>query len=266
MSGLTDARMKLEGKKAFITGASRGIGRAIALAFAKEGCALALGARSMDALTKLAKEIGAEGGTAHPVSIDVSEASSIDDAKAAVDKALGNVHIVVNNAGIAQSVKVLDMDDDHWQSHLDINLTGTFRVTRAFLPGVLAEGWGRIINIASTAGKVGFQYTAAYCASKHGVIGLTRALALEMATHNVTVNAICPGFVNTEMTSQAAKNIAAKTGGSEEDAIAWLKKLSPQNRFVEPEEIAAVAVTLASEEARGMTGQAINIDGGAVVY
>ena len=134
------------------------------------------------------------------------------------------------------------------------------------MPGLVAEGWGRIINIASTAGKVGFQYTAAYCASKHGVIGLTRALALEMASKNVTVNAICPGFVNTDMTLESARNIAQKTGGSEADAIAWLKKLSPQNRFVEPEEIAAVAVMLASEDACGITGQAINIDGGAVVY
>lgn len=128
------------------------------------------------------------------------------------------------------------MDDEHWQSHLDINLTGTFRVTRAFLPGLVAEGWGRVINIASTAGKVGFQYTAAYCASKHGVIGLTRALALEMASENGTVNAIRPGFVNTDMTSEAARNIAQKTGGSEADALRWLKKFSPQNRFVEPGE------------------------------
>ena len=171
--------MKLRDRRAFITGASRGIGRAIALAFAKEGAVLALGARSMDSLEKLAAEIEADGGNAVPIQIDVGSESSIADAKAAVGKKLGDIHIVVNNAGIARSVKVLDMDDEHWQSHLDINLTGTFRVTRAFLPGLVAEGWGRVINIASTAGKVGFQYTAAYCASKHGVIGLTRALALE---------------------------------------------------------------------------------------
>lgn len=258
--------MKLRGRKAFVTGASRGIGRAIALAFAKEGAELALGARSSAPLTELADEIQAEGGTAVPIETDVSDASSIAEAKATVQEKLGNVHIVVNNAGIAKSVKVLDMDDEHWQSHLDINLTGTFRVTRAFLPDLVAEGWGRVINIASTAGKVGFQYTAAYCASKHGVIGFTRALALEMAKANITANAICPGFVNTDMTSETAKTIAQKTGGSEADAVKWLKKLSPQNRLVEPEEIAAVAVMLASDDARGITGQAINIDGGAVVY
>ncbi len=258
--------MKLRDKKAFITGASRGIGRAIALAFAKEGASLALGARSMDALSSLAYKIEAEGGNAVPIQIDVGDAGSIDAAQSAVDEKLGKVHIVVNNAGIAQSINVLNMDDAHWQSHLDINLTGTFRVTRAFLPGLIAQGWGRVINIASTAGKVGFQYTAAYCASKHGVIGFTRALALEMASKSITANAICPGFVNTEMTSAAARNIAEKTGGSEADALAWLKKVSPQNRFVEPEEIAAVAVMLASEEACGINGQAINVDGGAVVY
>lgn len=258
--------MSLRDRKAFITGASRGIGRAIALAFASEGASLALGARSMDGLSSVAAEIEAVGGTAVPIRIDVGDARSIETATSAVIEKLGNVHIVVNNAGIAKSVNVLKMDDAHWQSHLDINLTGTFRVTRAFLPGMIAEGWGRVINIASTAGKVGFQYTAAYCASKHGVIGFTRALALEMALKNITANAICPGYVNTEMTSAAARNIAEKTGGSEADAIAWLKKISPQNRFVEPEEIAAVAVMLASEQARGINGQAINVDGGDVVY
>ncbi|MGH9391213.1 MAG: SDR family oxidoreductase, partial [Vicinamibacteria bacterium] len=119
---------------------------------------------------------------------------------------------------------------------------------------------------ASTAGKVGFAYTAAYCASKHGLIGFTRALALEMATSGVTVNAICPGFVRTDMADEAARNIAAKTGKSEAEATRWLEALSPQNRLMEPEEVAAVAVLLASEEARGVNGQAINVDGGAVVY
>lgn len=258
--------MKLRGKTAFITGASRGIGHAIALAFAREGAELALGARSMDSLALVASEIEAGGGSAVPIRIDVGDGDSVDAARAAVHEKLGNVHIVVNNAGIAESVKVLDMDEAHWQSHLDVNLTGTFRVTRAFLAGLVAEGWGRVINIASTAGKVGYRYTAAYCASKHGVIGFTRALALEMASKNVTVNAICPGYVNTDMASKASKNIAKKTGGTESDAMAWLAQQSPQNRLVEPEEVAAVAVMLAGDDARGINGQAINIDGGAVVY
>ena len=250
--------MKLQGKKALVTGASRGIGRAIALAFAEEGATVVLGSRSLASLEALAKAIG----TAVAVRLDVTDPESIARAREEV----GEVQILVNNAGIAGSVKVLAMDDAHWQSHLDVNLTGAFRVTRAFLAPMAAAKWGRVINIASTAGKVGFAYTAAYCASKHGLIGFTRALALEMATSGVTVNAICPGFVRTEMASEAARNIAAKTGKSEAEATRWLEALSPQNRLMEPEEVAAVAVLLASEEARGVNGQAINIDGGAVVY
>jgi len=251
--------MKLQGKKALVTGASRGIGRAIALAFAEEGATVVLGSRNLGSVEALAKEIG---NNALPIRLDVTDLQSIAQAR---EKA-GDVNVLVNNAGIAGSVKVLAMDDEHWQSHLDVNLTGAFRVTRAFLAPMVAAKWGRVIQIASTAGKVGFAYTAAYCASKHGLIGFTRALALEMATSGVTVNAICPGFVRTEMASEAARNIAAKTGKSEAEATRWLEALSPQNRLMEPEEVAAVAVLLASEEARGVNGQAINIDGGAVVY
>jgi NAD(P)-dependent dehydrogenase (short-subunit alcohol dehydrogenase family) len=258
--------MKLQGKSALVTGASRGIGRAIALAFAKEGAAVALTARRIEALDALAREIDAAGGKTLAVSLDVTNSKSIAEAHGRVTKELGAVQILVNNAGIAGSVKVLAMDDEHWQSHLDVNLTGAFRVTRAFLPAMVEAKWGRVINIASTAGKVGFQYTAAYCASKHGLLGFTRALALEMATLGVTVNAICPGFVATDMALEAARNIAKKTGKSEADATKWLAALSPQNRLMEPAEVAAVAVLLASDEATGVNGQAINIDGGAVVY
>jgi NAD(P)-dependent dehydrogenase (short-subunit alcohol dehydrogenase family) len=250
--------MKLNGKKAFITGAGRGIGRAIALAFAREGAHVALGSRNLAALEALAAEIG----SATAVRLDVSDPASIAKARQEV----GEIQILVNNAGIARSAKVLSMEDGDWQSHLDVNLTGAFRVTRAFLPAMVEGKWGRVINIASTAGKVGFAYTAAYCASKHGLIGFTRALALEMATLGVTVNAICPGFVRTEMASEAARNIAQKTKKTEAEATRWLEELSPQKRLMEPEEVAAVAVLLASEEARGVNGQAINIDGGAVVY
>ncbi|MGH9322976.1 MAG: SDR family NAD(P)-dependent oxidoreductase [Vicinamibacteria bacterium] len=258
--------MKLEGKNALITGAGRGIGRAIALAFAKEGAAVALGARRLAAAEEVAREISAAGGRPLAVELDVTDSGSIERAKAEVAGKLGGIQILVNNAGIAGSVKVLAMDDAHWQSHMDVNLTGAFRVTRAFLPGMVSAKWGRVIQIASTAGKVGFQYTAAYCASKHGLLGFTRALALEMAALGVTANAICPGFVRTDMASEAVRNIAVKTGKSESEAKRWLEALSPQNRLMEPEEVAAVAVLLASDEGRGINGQAINIDGGSVVY
>ncbi len=258
--------MKLEGRVALVTGASRGIGKAISRALAREGASVAIGARSMDDLRKVASIIEAEDGKAHPVFLDVADKASIRKASSNVEAELGPVEIVVNNAGIAESAKTVEMDDDLWDEHLRVNLTGAYWVTQAFLPGLIERGWGRIINIASTAGKVGFLYTAAYCASKHGLIGLTRALALEMVRYNVTVNAICPGFVMTGMATRSAIKIAQKTGISEEEATAKLAELSPQNRLIEPEEVAEVAVMLASEDARGINGQAINVDGGAVVY
>jgi 3-hydroxybutyrate dehydrogenase len=258
--------MKLEGRVALVTGASRGIGKAISLALAREGAAVALGARSEKDLQKVASAIEAEDGKALPVFLDVADKASIDEAASKVVAELGPVEIVVNNAGIAESAKTVEMSDDLWDEHLQVNLTGAYRVTKAFLPGLIERGWGRIINIASTAGKVGFLYTAAYCASKHGLIGFTRALALEMARYDITVNAICPGFVATDMAARSAAKIARKTGVSEEEARSKLARISPQNRMIEPEEVAEVAVMLASEQARGINGQAINVDGGAVVY
>ena len=157
-------------------------------------------------------------------------------------------------------------DESLWQRHLAVNLTGTFHCTRAALPAMLEQGWGRIINIASIAGKTGAPYISAYAASKHGVLGLTRSLALEVAANGVTVNAICPGYVDTEMTSRGIENIVAKTGKSADDALEAIKKMSPQNCLVTPEEVAAVALLLASDEGAGINGQAINVDGGTVLF
>jgi NAD(P)-dependent dehydrogenase (short-subunit alcohol dehydrogenase family) len=174
--------------------------------------------------------------------------------------------ILVNNAGIAESAPFVQTDDELWQRHLAINLTGTFYCTRAALPAMLARGWGRIINVASIAGKTGAPYIAAYAASKHGVLGLTRSLALEVATKGVTVNAICPGYVDTDMTTRALERIEAKTGRSATDALEAIKRMSPQQRLITPEEVAAVALLLASDEGRGINGQALNVDGGTVLY
>ena len=151
------------------------------------------------------------------------------------------------------------------KSRTHINLTSVFKITRAFLPELVAQKWGRVINIASTAGKVGFQYTAAYCASKHGVVGFTRARARDGDARGDGERDL-PRLREHRYGARAARNIAAKTGGSEEEARKWLSKLSPQNRLMEPEEVAAVAVMLAADASRGINGQAINIDGGAVVY
>jgi NAD(P)-dependent dehydrogenase (short-subunit alcohol dehydrogenase family) len=174
--------------------------------------------------------------------------------------------ILVNNAGVAESATLPNTTNELWHRHLAINLTGTFYCTRAALPAMLERKWGRIINIASIAAKAGAPYISAYAASKHGVLGLTRSVALEVAASGVTVNAICPGYVDTEMVSRGVQQITAKTGRSAEEALDALKKMSPQNRLVTAEEVAALALLLASEEGRGINGQGINIDGGSVLF
>jgi NAD(P)-dependent dehydrogenase (short-subunit alcohol dehydrogenase family) len=174
--------------------------------------------------------------------------------------------ILVNNAGIAESATLDKTSDELWQRHIGVNLSGTFFCMRAALPDMVASGWGRIVNIASIAGKTGAPYIAAYSASKHGVLGLTRSVALEVASKGITVNAICPGYVDTEMTSRGIENITAKTGKSVDDALSAIKRMSPQNRLVTSEEVAALALLLASEDGRGINGQAINVDGGTVLY
>ncbi|MDQ2857007.1 MAG: SDR family oxidoreductase [Acidobacteriota bacterium] len=260
--------MKLGGKLAFITGGGRGIGSAIALAFAREGADVAVVARTEEQVHTVAAAIQNECRVqAVAVVCDVSQPESVNAAFTRVRTEAGRYpDLLVNNAGIAVSAPFLKTDDELWQRHLGINLSGTFYCTRAALPAMLERGWGRVINIASIAGKTGAPYIAAYSASKHGVLGLTRSLALEVATKGITVNAICPGYVDTEMTSRGIENITARTGKSADESLELLKSMSPQRRLVTSEEVAAVALLLASEEGRGITGQAINVDGGTVMF
>jgi 3-hydroxybutyrate dehydrogenase len=201
------------------------------------------------------------------VACDVSQSEHIEPAFAHIAEVFGRrPDILVNNAGIAESAPLLKTTDELWQRHLAINLSGTFYCTRAALPAMVERGWGRIINVASVAGKTGMPYIAAYAASKHGVLGLTRSVALEVATKGVTVNAICPGYVETAMAQHAIENITDKTGKPAAEARAILERLSPQQRLVTPEEVAALAILLASQEGRGINGQAINVDGGSVLF
>lgn len=260
--------MKLAGRIAIITGAGRGIGRAIALAFAREGASVSLCSRTGEEVERVAEEIRRDTGSEvmHDV-CDVSDPAEVKEFFLATHKAFHRgADILVNNAGVAESAKLADTSDEFWRRHIAVNLSGTFYCMRAALPSMVERGWGRVINVASIAGKTGAPYIAAYAASKHGVLGLTRSAALEVATKGVTVNAICPGYVDTEMTARALDRIEAKTGRSRDEALASIKRMSPQNRLVTAEEVAAVALLLASEEGRGITGQAINVDGGAVLF
>src|SRR5678815_2598213 len=247
----------LNDKVALITGGGRGIGRAIALTFAKHGARVAVAARTREQVEAVAQEIGDK---AVALVCDVSNPDQVAEI-------LGEIKpdILVNNAGIAESATFVDTTDELWQRHLAINLSGTFYCTRAALPLSLERGWGRIINIASIAAKTGAPYIAAYTASKHGVLGLTKSIALEVATTGITVNAICPGYVDTDMVSRGVEKITSRTGRTAEEALDTLKKMSPQNRLVTPEEVAAVALLLASDEGRGINGQGINVDGGTVL-
>lgn len=251
------------GKRALVTGASRGIGRSTALALAEAGVDVALAARGADELRQVATEIAALGRKAFTIQCDVTDGAQVQQMVDSTREQLGGLDILVNNAGSAQSAKFLGHPDELWQRMLATNLTSVYYATKAAAPAMVAQQWGRIITIASVAGKVGSRYTAAYTASKHGVLGLMKAVALELATSGVTVNSVCPGYVDTPMTDAAVANIVARTGMSEADARANLASSSPQRRLVTPEEVARVVVFLAAEGSGGITGQAINVDGGS---
>lgn len=260
--------MKLQNRLALITGGGRGIGRAIALAFAGEGAQVAVAARTMEQVESVAKELTDQFQVqATAITCDVSDGKSVTAMFGRVEEVFGRgLDILVNNAGIAESALLVKTNDELWRRLQGINLDGTFYCMRAAMPGMIERGWGRIINIASIAGKTGAPYIAAYAASKHGVLGLTRSASQEVARNGITVNAICPGYVDTVMTTRGIENITNKTSLTRDQALDSIKKMSPQNRLVTAEEVAALALLLASEDGRGINGQAINVDGGGVLF
>jgi NAD(P)-dependent dehydrogenase (short-subunit alcohol dehydrogenase family) len=255
----------LAGRHALVTGGGRGIGAAIATALAAEGARLTLLGRDRTVLEAHAATLPPSA-QAHAVVADVADAAAVAAAFTAARAAHGEVEILVNNAGIGVSMPFAKLDEATWNAVIATNLTGTYHCTRAAVPAMLAARRGRIVNIASTAGLVGGRYIAAYTAAKHGVVGLTRALATELGPSGITVNAVCPGFTESEMLDRTLSAIVTATGRTAETAASALLARNPLGRFVRPGEVAAAVVWLCRAEADAITGQAIAIDGGEVQH
>lgn len=248
---------------ALVTGGGRGIGRACALALAADGFDVAVAARSIGQLEAVAAELDALGASALALPVDLRDRAAIDAMVAQVGAELGPPSVLVNNAGAAESHKLEGHPDELWERMLDVNLTAVFRVTRACAPAMLAAGWGRVVNVGSVASLTGARYISAYTAAKHGLLGLTRALAAEWATRGITVNMVAPGYVDTDMTAASVANIVRRTGRGPDEALAALTRMSPQHRLVSPDEVAAVVRLLAGAAAASINGAVIPVDGGA---
>lgn len=257
------AMAQLAGRHAVVTGASRGIGAAIAAALTAEGVHVSLLGRDAGNLQRVCANLGG-GDRALPIVADIADPVSVQSAFTAARSRFGPVHLLVNNAGQAASAKFTDTDEALWSRLIAVNLTGTYLATRQAVPDMLAQGFGRIVNIASTAGLRGAAYISAYASSKHAVVGLTRSLALEYASRNITVNAVCPGFVNTDIVKDAIANIKSKTGRSDAEALAALVATNPQRRLVEPQEVADAVMWLCRPGSESVTGQSIVLAGGEV--
>jgi NAD(P)-dependent dehydrogenase (short-subunit alcohol dehydrogenase family) len=255
----------LKGKVVLVTGASGGIGRAIALAFATQGSHVTVTGRTQATLETVAEEIRRTGVEAFSRICDVTQKAQVERLKQEISSRFGPVQVLVNNVGIAPAAGFLEMQDSLWEEVMRVNLTGTYNCCKVFLAEMMASKWGRIINIASTVAKVAYSRISAYVTSKHAVLGLTRALAVETAKFGVTVNAVCPGYVDTGLTRRNALLMARKRGKPLADSLELLASTSPQKRLIQPEEVAHLALMLASESTKGITGQAINVDGGAVM-
>ncbi len=252
----------MTGRHALVTGAARGIGAEIARTLADQGAVLTLLGRDGDALQRTAASLA---GSGHGIAVaDVTNPDAVQSAFAQARTERGPIVILVNNAGQAESAPLLKTSFALWQRMLAVNLTGSFLCAQAALPDMLDAGWGRIVNIASTAGQKGYAYVAAYAAAKHGVIGLTRSLALEVARKGVTVNAVCPGYTDTDILRDSVANVVQKTGRSEADARAEFAAVNPQRRIVQPAEVADAVRWLCADAAASVTGQSLSISGGEV--
>ncbi|HMK85054.1 MAG TPA: SDR family NAD(P)-dependent oxidoreductase [Steroidobacteraceae bacterium] len=251
----------LGGRHAVVTGGGRGIGAAIAARLVNEGARVTLVSRTQSELDQVAASLGASAQTA---CADITEFDRLRRALEDSSLTFGPIDILVNNAGQAKSSPMHRSPEELWHSMLAVNLTGTYHGIRAVLPGMIERKFGRIVNVASTAGIRGYPYVAAYCASKHGVIGLTRALALEVAQCSITVNALCPGYTETALARDTIANIQQVTGRSAAEARAAITRLNPQGRLIQPAEIANAVAWLCLPGSEAVTGQSIAIAGGEV--
>ena len=255
----------LAGRTALVTGGGRGIGRAIALDLAAAGASVAVAARTRAEIDAVAREALAAGVKAVALQADVADPASVRALFRDARAALGDLDILVNGAGVAPSAPLVKTTDEQWRQAIEVNLSGAFYCLREALPSMTARGWGRVVNVASIAGKTGTPYIAAYAASKHGLLGLTKVAALEVAARGVTVNAVCPGYVDTPMTDESVRRIVEKTGVSAADVRRRLEESSPQKRLYTAAEVSALVLFLCGEGAAGINGQALSVDGGTVV-
>jgi len=250
----------MKGRTAVVTGAGRGIGLAIAHALGAEGITVLLAARSPNEVKMEASKLRARRIMAHAAVCDVTDEASVKALAREAEAKLGHVDILVNNAGVSSSAPLRKLSLDEWNRVMAVNATGVFLCTREFAPAMAERGWGRVITIASTSGLEGGRYIAHYCASKHAAVGFTRAAALELEDRGVTVNAICPAYVDTPMTERTLETVGQKTGLARDAALRAVLETAGQERLIRPEEVAAEVVRLCRDDA-SETGQAIVLNG-----
>lgn len=268
MSQVTPPHLSVTPRTVFLTGASRGIGAHLALGLLADGHRVVATARRLESLAELSESAEREGMSDRllTLAVDVCDQSSVDAAADTAEAHWGLIEVIINNAGVAGSSPLHRTEDALWEQMIDVNLTGSFRVARRLLGPMRKAPYGRVIFISSIAGLTGCLYTSAYCASKHGVIGMMRALALEVATTQVTANAICPGFVETDMARSAISQIESTTDRTHAAARGALESMTPQRRLFQTDEILHSVRFLMGEGARGVNGQSITVDGGQVMH